>query len=225
VTTLTVRPPTRSLAALLLAAALAAGCSGGDQGPVADAAPATSGPPQQESTRETTTTECTPVERQGRRLGVTVPAGFSVTSTPQGGGDSAGSQVNLLAVAQRRSSDGELPLVVVVVYGYGPGERSGTDALEASVRNFRQLVGADHPDGPVTARPATVAGRPGSAGGDDDPTAMDFQSPDGRPSPLHWWSVPSDGGQFVVAMGSRDAATDDRFAGAFRKGLKAGGCR
>ena len=226
-TTLTVRARARPLAGLLLAAGLLAGCAGeptGDKaGPSSPAAavPATSGPPQ-ESTRETTTTECTPVERQGRRLGVTVPAGFSVTVTPQGGGDA--SQANLLAVAQRRNASGELPVVVVVVYGYAPGERVGADALAASVRNFRQLVGADDADGPVAAKPATIGGERGSAGGADDATAMDFQSPDGKPAPLHWWSVPSDGAQFVVAMGARDEATDDRFATTVRNGLKAGGC-
>ena len=228
-TPLTVLLSARPLAGLLVAAGLLAGCAGeptrGQAGPSSPAAtPATSEPPQ-ESTRETVTTECTLVERRGRRLGVTVPAGFSVTTTPQGGGDYAASQqVNLLAVAQRRNAGGELPVVVVVVYGYGPGERPGTDALAASVRNFRQLVGAEDPAGAVAARPATVAGRRGSAGGGSDATAMDFQSPDGKPAPLHWWSVPADGGQFVVARGARDATRDRRFATAFREGLKAGGC-
>ena len=228
-TPLTVLLSARPLAGLLVAAGLLAGCAGeptrGQAGPSSPAAtPATSEPPQ-ESTRETVTTECTLVERRGRRLGVTVPAGFSVTTTPQGGGDYAASQqVNLLAVAQRRNASGELPVVVVVVYGYAPGERVGADALAASVRNFRQLVGADDADGPVAAKPATIGGERGSAGGADDATAMDFQSPDGKPAPLHWWSVPSDGAQFVVAMGARDEATDDRFATTVRNGLKAGGC-
>jgi hypothetical protein len=230
VTPLTVLTSARPLAGLLFAAGLLTGCAGEpatDRAAPSSPAAATSDPPQ-ESTRETTATECLLVERKGLRLGVTVPAGFSVTTTPQGGGDYAPSQqVNLLAVAQRRNASGELPVVVVVVYGYGPGERSGTDALEASVRNFRQLVGSDDAGGAVAARPTTIAGRRGSAGGAADATAMDFQSPDGKPASLHWWSVPAgqeSQGQFVVAMGARDDTSDRRFATAFRNGLKAGGC-
>ena len=172
------RPLRHALTGLLLAAGLLTGCAGepaADRAAPSSPAAATSDPPQ-ESTRETTATECLLVDRKGLRLGVTVPAGFSVTTTPQGGGDYAPSQqVNLLAVAQRRNASGELPVVVVVVYGYGPGERSGADALEASVRNFRQLVGSDDAGGAVAARPTTIAGRRGSAGGAADETAMDFQ--------------------------------------------------
>jgi hypothetical protein len=179
----------------------------------------------QASTRETTRSECTPVEHGGERLGVTVPAGFSVTTTPSGSEGLTESQdVDLLAVAQHRDATGRLPTVVVAVYAYAAGEGAGQEGLRASVANFRTLVGADDASAPVTAKPATVAGRRGSAGGAEDETAMDFQEPDGEPSPLHWWTVSSGRGQFVVLMGSRDAATDHRYAPQFLSGLKAGGC-
>jgi hypothetical protein len=173
----------------------------------------------------TTKATCNVVEHGGQRLGVTVPAGFMVTATPDGAGDFAGSGVNILTVVQRREpATATSPGVVLVVYGYAGDEPRGTAALALSVRNFKTLVGARGAADPVTAAPATVGGVAGSAGGATDPVAMDFQSPDGKPSPLHWWTVPTAGGEFVLAFAARDAALDATFAPQLRKGLKAGGC-
>jgi hypothetical protein len=213
----------------LLAVAALAACAGQPEAAPstsASAAPsASSTRPAQESTVTTSKPTCSVVERHGERIGVTVPAGFMVTSTPDGaGGFSQTEGVNILAAAQWRDSADKGPAVVLVVYGYGAGESRGAKALDASVRNFKMLVGAGSATAAVTAKPATVAGRPGSAGGETDATAMDFQSPDGKPSPLHWWTVPTPKGEFVVAVGARDTTLDAKYTPQIRSGLKAGGC-
>lgn len=217
----------RRLAVPLALAATAAltGCATPKPAPSASATPSPSATaPARESTVTTTKPTCSVIDRKGQKLGVTVPAGFMVTSTPNGAGDFAQSGVNILSVAQWRDSADKGPAVVLVVYAYGAGEASGAQALESSVRNFRLLVGARDTTAPVTAKPATVAGRPGSAGGGTDAAAMDFQSPDGKPAPLHWWTVPTPQGEFVVASGARDAALDRRYTPLILSGLKADGC-
>jgi len=226
-------PARRARAGLLLAVPLAAaalaGCASAKPAaaPSAGATPSASASataPVQESTVTTTKPTCSVIDRKGQRLGVTVPAGFMVTSTPDGAGDFAQSGVNILSVAQWRDTTDKGPAVVLVVYGYGAGEASGARALESSVRNFRLLVGARDTTAAVTAKPATVAGRPGSAGGASDAAAMDFQWPDGKPAPLHWWTVPTPAGEFVVAVGARDAALDAKYTPQVLRGLKADGC-
>jgi hypothetical protein len=224
--------PARRLRAVplaLLTLAALTGCAGDEPAATpsttASAAPAASATgPAQESIVTTTKPTCSVVEHDGQRLGVTVPAGFMVTSTPRGAGDFAQSGVNIVSVAQWRDTTDRGPGVVLVVYAYGEGEARGATALESSVRNFKALVGARNATAPVTAKPATVAGRPGSAGGETDPVAMDFQWPDGKPSPLHWWTVPTPKGEFVLAFGARDTALDTRYAPQIRSGLKADGC-
>jgi hypothetical protein len=222
----------RTLAGLLAtpaALALLAGCGGAEpttarpSSSVEPAPAASPSGPAQESIVTTTKPTCSVVEHGGQRLGVTVPAGFMIISTPRGAGDFADS-VNIVSVVQWREEAATSPGVVLVVYAYAGGEPRGVTALESSVRNFRSLVGAGSATAPVTAKPATVAGVTGSAGGETDAVAMDFQSPDGKPSPLHWWTVPTTGGEFVLAFGARDAALDARFAPQLLKGLKAGGC-
>jgi hypothetical protein len=219
----------RTLAGLLAAPAalaLLAGCGGAEPttaSPAPSAPAATPSGPAQESIVTTTKPTCSVVEHGGQRLGMTVPAGFMIISTPRGAGDFADS-VNIVSVVQWREAAATSPGVVLVVYAYAGGEPRGAKALESSVRNFRSLVGAGSATAPVTAKPATVAGVTGSAGGETDAVAMDFQSPDGKPSPLHWWTVPTAGGEFVLAFGARDAALDARFAPQLLKGLKTGGC-
>jgi hypothetical protein len=114
--------------------------------------------------------------------------------------------------------------VVLVVYATAPGEAAGAKALEASVRNFRVLVGASDTAGPVTAKPATVAGRPGSAGGETNAAAMDFPVAGRQASALHWWAVPTPKGQFVLAFAARDAALGREVPPADPGGLRADGC-
>ena len=215
----------------LLTLAALAGCASeqgaGEPAPAtASSAPSASATgPAQESVVTTTKPTCGDVVHAGQRLGVTVPAGFMVTSTPRGAGDFAQtSGVNIRSVAQWRDTTNRGPAVVLVVYAYGEGEARGAQALESSVRNFTALVGARSATAPVAAKPATVAGRPGSAGGETNAAAMDFQWPDGKPSALHWWTVPTPKGEFVLALGARDAALDARYVPQILSGLKADGC-
>ena len=228
-------PTRRARAAALLlavpvAAAALAGCASEKPAarPSASVTPSTSASataPSQESTVTTTKPTCGVVEHAGQRLGVTVPAGFMVTSTPAGAGDFAQtSGVNIVSVAQWRDTTDKGPAVVLVVYAYGEGEARGAQALESSVRNFKALVGARSATAPVAAKPATVAGRPGSAGGETNAAAMDFQWPDGKPSALHWWTVPTPKGEFVVAFAARDAALDATYLPPILSGLRADGC-
>jgi hypothetical protein len=204
------------LAGVLAVAGLAA--CGGDDAPVT----AATAPAGQATPRRGT---CVTVEHRGLRLGVTVPAGFAASSSPAGAAELAESdRVNLLTTARRTEPGRDLPTVVLAVFGYGPGEREGRDALEASVLSFKRMVGGTSEDDPVVAEPARVAGVSGTAGGGQDDEALDYTHPDAVPSPLRWWTVPAGGGEFVVALGSSTVTLDQQYARQVAKGLRTGGC-
>jgi hypothetical protein len=113
---------------------------------------------------------------------------------------------------------------MIAVYGYGRGEAEGQRALELSVLNLKGLTGGSSSGNPIRATPTTVAGVAGSAGGDEDPRALDYNAPDAVDSPLRWWTVPTDDGVFVVTLATTTPELDRQFATELPAGLKPGGC-
>lgn len=166
--------------------------------------------------------ECVTVEHEDQKLGVTVPASFTVTTSPENAAEIADTyKVNLLSVARRTDSDHTPPTAMLAVYGYGPGEREGQSALEASVLNFKKNTGGVNQGNPISATPTTVAGTQGSAGGHTDSRALDSNPPD---TMLRWWVVPTDDGLFVVILASATTELDARYSTEIPAGLTLGGC-
>ena len=185
------------------------------------------------STSEQTTTsavplassECVAVEHKGQKLGVTVPAGFTVATPPENAADIADTyKVNVLSLAQRMESDRTLPVAMLAVYGYGRGEREGQSALEASVLNFKRLTGGVNVGNPISATPTTVAGTQGSAGGHGDSRALDYNAPDQVDSTLRWWLVPTGDGLFIVTLATLTPELDARYSAEIPAGLALAGC-
>ena len=219
------RRPHRAAAGVLAglaAVAALAGCQGdGDTASATDTptASTSASPPA------LTSAECVPIEHEGQRLGVTVPAGFSVATPPVDAAERAkAGHVNLLSLAQLAESGRRLPTAMIAVYGYGRGEAEGQRALELSVLNLKGLTGGSSSGNPIRATPATVAGAEGSAGGDGDPRALDYNAPDAVDSPLRWWTVPTDDGVFVVTLATTTPELDRQYATELPAGLKPGGC-
>jgi hypothetical protein len=188
-------------------------------------------PPADESDQRTTSpaplasAECVPLEHEGRKLGVTVPAGFAVNTPPDGAEEIRDTyEVNLLSLANRPEAGRALPVAALAVYGYGTDEREGQSALEASVLNFKKLTGGINQGNPIAATPTTVAGAPGSAGGHADSRALDYNAPDDVDSTLRWWTVSVDGGLFVVTLATATPELDQQYAADIPANLKTGGC-
>ncbi|OLF18764.1 hypothetical protein [Actinophytocola xanthii] len=169
--------------------------------------------------------KCVHVEHAGRELGVTVPAGFTVATPPASSAEIRETyRVNLLSLAERPEDGRTLPTAMLAVYGYGPGEREGQNALELSVLNFKQATGGSSRGEPISATPTTVAGLPGSAGTDTDPMALDYNSTDAADSRLRWWTLSPDDGLFIVTLATTTPDLDEQYAAEIPAGLRPGGC-
>lgn len=165
---------------------------------------------------------CVTVKHENQKLGVTVPAGFAVATPPDNAPDLADTyRVNLLSLAQRPEDYGTQPTAMLAVYGYGPGEREGQSALEASVLNFTALTGGSSQGEPITTAPTPVAGTQGSAGTKSDARALDYNPPD---TMLRWWVIPTDGGLFIVAFAAVTPELDEQYTNEVLAGLTLGGC-
>jgi hypothetical protein len=208
-------------AALLAVAGLLAGCdTGGDDDPDTTATTSAAASPA-----PLTEARCEALEHEGQRLGVTMPAGFSVATPPvKEAAKAEPFDVNLLSLARLPQAGRELPTAMIAVYGYGPGEAEGQRALELSVLNLKGLSGGSSRGRPITATPTTVAGTQVSAGGDVDARALDYNAPDSVDSPLRWWTVPTDDGLFVVTLATTTPELDKQYAAELPAGLKPGGC-
>jgi hypothetical protein len=216
--------PAGLLAGLAAVAVLLAGCESGGEDPPATSTTGATGTAAA-SPPPLAAAECVSLEHEGQRLGVTMPAGFSVATPPSNAAELADTQhVNLLSLAQRPESGRALPTAMIAVYGYGRGEAEGQRALELSVLNLKLLSGGSSRTNPITATPATVAGTQGSAGGDVDARALDFTGQDALDSPLRWWTVPTDDGLFVVTLATSTPDLDRQYAAELLSGLKPGGC-
>jgi len=204
------------VAGVVVAAGVLAGCD--------DSSPASSQPPST-SAKPLANAKCVTLEHKGQKLGVTMPAGFTVATPPPQAEDVADTYlVNLLSLAQLPESGRTLPTAMIAVYGYGRGEREGQSALEASVLNFKQNTGGSSRGKPITATPTTVAGTQGTAGSDVDPRALDYNAPTNEDSVLHWWTIPTDDGLFIVALATITAEMDARYSTEVPAGLTLGGC-
>jgi hypothetical protein len=211
------------LLAGLAVAVLLAGCTDGDEQAPTGTPSASGG--ASASPEPLAAAECVPLEHEGQRLGVTMPAGFSVATPPPDAAELADIyHVNLLSLAQRTESGRTLPTAMIAVYGYGRGEAEGQRALELSVLNLKDLTGGSSRGNPITATPTTVAGTQGSAGGDGDARALDYNAPDAVDSPLRWWTLPTDDGVFVVGLATTTPELDRQYAAEVVAGLKPGGC-
>jgi len=213
------------LAGLAAVTGLLAGCDGGsDDTPSASGTASASGGASA-SPSPLASAECVSLEHEGQRLGVTVPAGFSVATPPPNAAELTDIyHVNLLSLAQRSESGRTLPTAMIAVYGYARGEPEGQRALELSVLNLKDLAGGSSRGNPIRATPTTVAGVQGSAGGDGDPRALDYNSPDAVDSPLRWWTLPTDDGLFVVTLATATPELDRQYSAELPAGLKPGGC-
>jgi hypothetical protein len=165
--------------------------------------------------------ECVTVEHKGQKLGVTVPAGFSVTTPPEGAAEIADvHELSLVFLARRTDFSHMPPTGLLAVYGFGPGEREGQRALEAAVLTFVGSTGGAA-DNPISATPTTVAGTQGAAGGETDSQALDATAPDAM---LRWWAVPTEDGLFVVALATDMPELDAEYSTEVPDGLTLGGC-
>jgi hypothetical protein len=207
----------RTVSRLLTGVAVVlAGCDSGDDA---------SRTPERPSATPLANAECVTVEHENQKLGVTVPAGFTVTTPPDNAAELADTyKVNLLSLAHRTESGDSVPTAMLAVYGYGPGEREGQSALEASVLNFKQQTGGTSRGNPISATPTPVAGTQGSAGGDKDSRALDPNAQDTVDSTLRWWTVPAPEGLFVVTLATATTDQDTRYSTEVPAGLTLGGC-
>jgi len=212
------RRVSRLVTGLAVVAGTLAGCAGGGEPAGTADRPTTSATPL-------ASPACVTIEHEGRKLGVTVPAGFTVATPPPEAADIADTyRVNLLSLAQRAERGRTLPTAMLAVYGYGRGEREGQSALEASVLNFKNDTGGSSRGNPISATPTTVAGTQGAAGGDQDARALDYNAPDQVDSMLRWWIIPTDDGLFIVALGTATTELDARYSVEIPAGLTLGGC-
>jgi hypothetical protein len=198
-----------------VAAAMLVGCTGGSD-------------PSRVSERPTATATalanatCVTLEHEDQRLGVTVPAGFTVTTPPDNAAELADVyRVNLLSLAQRKEFEATPPTAMLAVYGYGRDEREGQSALEATVLNFTGITGGVNQANPISATPTTVAGARGAAGSRTDSRALDSNPPDAT---LRWWMVPTDDGLFIVTLATATPDLDARYSTEVPTGLTPGGC-
>jgi hypothetical protein len=165
------------------------------------------------------------LEHKGQKLGVTVPADFSVATPPDIAADMADTyRVNILSLARRMETNRILPIAMLAVYGYDRSEREAQSALEASVLNFTSLTGGIHQARPISATPAPVAGTQGAAGGYGDSRALDYNAPDYVDTMLRWWTIPTGDGLFVVTFAAVTPELDAQYATEIPAGLTLGGC-
>jgi hypothetical protein len=169
--------------------------------------------------------KCLTIEHETQKLGVTVPAGFTVATPPENAAELADTyKVNLLSLAQRPENGATLPTAMLAVYGYGPGEREGQSALEASVLNLTALTGGSSRGKPITTTPTSVAGKQGAAGAKGDSRALVYNAPDDVDSMLRWWTIPTDGGLFIVTLATVTPELDEQYTTEISAGLTLGGC-
>ena len=198
-----------------VAAAVLVGCTGGGDSSRGSARPTA-------TATSLTSATCVTLEHEDQKLGVTVPAGFTVTTPPAKAAEIAEDyRVNLLSLAQRKEFDATPPTAMLAVYGYGRGEREGQSALEASVLNFTGITGGVNHGEPISATPTTVAGTQGAAGSHTDSRALDYNPPDAT---VRWWMIPTDDGLFIVTLATATNELDAQYSTEVPSGLTLGGC-
>lgn len=200
---------------VIVVAGMLAGCDGADDPSSEPGQPTASATPLARA-------ECVSVEHKDQKLGVTVPANFTVTAPPENAAETADTyKVNLLAIAQQTDSGHTPPTAMLAVYGYGPGEREGQSALEASVLNFKKNTGGINQGNPISATPTEVAGTQGATGGHTDSRALDYNPPD---SMLRWWVIPTDDGLFIITLATATTELDAQYSTEVPAGLTLDGC-
>jgi hypothetical protein len=219
------RPRTTAVAAALLTTIVfLPGCQSGHSGSSNNGTGTASATTATPSPSTLATATCRTYPHTGQRLGITVPGGFALDEHPKGAAElTSDYRVNLLMRSRHYGDNGQLPVVELTTFAYGPGERKDRSALVQSLLTATNAAGGAGP----TSTPTTstmVAGVAALTGVITSARALNYNTPRPGDSTIRYWALTVSDTQYILVLISRTPALDKRYAEELVAGLHPGGC-